>query len=53
VLDIASDRAFEPPNALSLGHLAPGAYVVELYGARGRRQEPVRIVNEDVLVTFK
>jgi len=52
VLDIASDRGFEPPAGLSLGPLAPGSYVVELYGARGRRQQPVRIANEDAHVMF-
>jgi hypothetical protein len=52
-LDSASDRGFEPPGRLSLGPLAPGAYVIELYGAGGRRQERIRIVNRDVYATFR
>jgi hypothetical protein len=52
-LDSASDRGFEPPGRLSLGPLAPGAYVIELYGAGGRRQERIRIVNRDVDATFR
>jgi hypothetical protein len=53
LLDSASDRGFEPPGRLSLGPLAPGAYVIELYGAGGRRQERIRIVNRDVYATFR
>jgi hypothetical protein len=56
LLDSVSDRGFEPPGRLSLGPLAPGAYVIELdklYGARGRRQERFRIVDRDVSVTIK
>jgi hypothetical protein len=53
LLDSASDRAFEPAGRLSLGPLAPGAYVIELYGARGRRQERIRIVDRDVYTTFR
>jgi len=53
LLDGASDRGFEPPGRLSLGPLAPGAYVIELYGARGRRQERIRIVDRDVYTTFR
>src|SRR4029077_15084112 len=41
LLDAASDRGFEPPARLSLGPLAPGAYVIELYGAGGRREERI------------
>jgi Carboxypeptidase regulatory-like domain len=52
-LDSASDRGVEPPGRLSLGPLAPGAYVIELYGAGGRRQERIRIVNRDVYATFR
>jgi len=47
-LDSASDRGFEPPGRLSLGPLPPGAYVIELYGASGRRQERIQIVDRDV-----
>ena len=50
---VASDRSFEPPGLLSLGPLAPGAYAIELYGAGGRRQERIRIVNRDVYATFR
>lgn len=53
VLDGASDRSVEPPAALSLGPLAPGAYVIEVEGARGRRQESVRIVDRDAHATFR
>jgi Carboxypeptidase regulatory-like domain len=54
LLDSASDRGLEPPGRLSLGPLAPGAYVIELYGAGGgRRQERVRIVNRDVYATVR
>jgi carboxypeptidase family protein len=53
LLDSASDRGLEPPGRLSLGPLPPGAYVIELYGARGRRQERVRIVDHDVHVMVK
>jgi Carboxypeptidase regulatory-like domain len=53
VLDTASDRGFEPPASLSLGPLAPGAYVIELRGTGGRRQERLRIVDRDVNVTFR
>jgi len=53
VLDNASDRGFVPPAGLSLGPLAPGEYAIELYGAAGRRQERVRIVDRDVSVTLR
>jgi hypothetical protein len=56
LLDGASDRGFEPPGRLTLGPLGPGAYVIELYGlygARGRRQERIRIVDRDVYLTIK
>jgi hypothetical protein len=53
VLDSASDRRVEPPGRLSLGPLAPGAYVIELHGERGRRQEHIRIVDRDVYATFR
>jgi hypothetical protein len=52
-LDIASDRSIEPPARISLGPLAPGAYVVELHGPRQQRQERVRIVDRDVHATFR
>jgi hypothetical protein len=52
-LDSESDRRFEPPGRLSLGPLAPGAYVIELHDAGGRRTEPVRIVDRDVYATFR
>jgi hypothetical protein len=52
-LDSASDRGFEPPGQLSLGPLAPGAYVIELYGARGRRRERIRIVDQNVFATIR
>jgi hypothetical protein len=53
VLGSASDRGVEPPGRLSLGPLAPGAYVIELYGAGRRRQERIRIVSDDVYTTFR
>ena len=52
-LDTASDRRIEPPGRLSLGPLAPGAYVIELHGARDHRQERVRIADRDVYATFR
>ncbi|HET9833919.1 MAG TPA: carboxypeptidase-like regulatory domain-containing protein [Vicinamibacterales bacterium] len=53
VLDVASDRGFEPPASLSLGALSPGDYIIELYGAGGRRQERIRIVDRDVSATVR
>jgi len=53
VLDSESDRRFEPPGRLSLGPLAPGAYLIELHGAGGRRQQRIRIVDRDVYGTFR
>jgi Carboxypeptidase regulatory-like domain len=53
LLDSASDRAIEPPAPLSLGPLPPGDYVIELRGARERRQERIRIVDRDVVATFR
>lgn len=52
-LDIESDRGVEPPGRLSVGPLGSGAYVIELHGAGGRRQERLRIVDRDVYVTFR
>jgi hypothetical protein len=52
-LDSASDRAIEPPGRLSLGPLPPGNYLIELRGARERRQERIRIVDRDVVATFR
>jgi hypothetical protein len=52
-LDSESDRRFEPPARLSLGPLAPGAYVIELHGPSGRRTERIRIVDRDVQATFR
>jgi protocatechuate 3,4-dioxygenase beta subunit len=53
LLDSASDRSLEPPGRLSLGPLAPGAYVIELHAAGGRREERIRIVDRDVYATFR
>jgi hypothetical protein len=53
LLDGASDRGIEPPGRLSLGPLPSGDYVVELRGARLQRQEWIRIVDRDVVATFK
>ncbi len=52
-LDGASDRGFEPPGRLSLGSLPAGDYVIELRGARERRQERITIVDRDVVATFR
>ena len=52
-LDGASDRGIEPPGRLSLGSLPPGDYVIELRGGRERRQERIRIVDRDVVATFR
>jgi hypothetical protein len=52
-LDSASDRGIEPPGRLSLGPLPPGDYVIELRGARERRQERIRILDRDVVATFR
>jgi carboxypeptidase family protein len=52
-LDLDSDRRCEPPGRLSLGPLAPGAYVIELRGTGGRRSERIRIVDRDVSATFR
>ena len=53
VLDGASDRRVEPGVRISLGPLAPGAYVIELEGAAERRQERIRIVDRDVNATLR
>ena len=53
LLDTASDRSIEPPGRISLGPLAPGTYVVELLGPREHRQERVRIVDRDIIATFR
>ena len=52
-LDSESDRRVEPPGRLSLGPLAPGAYVIELQSAAGCRTERIRIVDRDVHATFR
>jgi hypothetical protein len=52
-LDSESDRRVESTGRLSLGPLAPGAYVIELQGASGRRRERIRIVDRDVNATFR
>jgi hypothetical protein len=52
-LDSESDRGLEPPGRLSVGPLASGAYVIELDGAGGRRQQRIRIVDRDVYVTLR
>jgi len=53
VLDSASDRSVEPPGRVTLGPLAPGDYVIELRGARGRRLERIRIIDGDVYATVR
>jgi hypothetical protein len=53
MLDSASDRGTEPPGRLSLGPLPPGDYLIELRGARDQRQERIRIVDRDVVATFR
>ena len=53
LLDGASDRGIESPGRLSLGPLPPGDYVIELRGAREHRQEGIRIVDRDVVATFR
>ena len=53
LLDGASDRGTEPLGRLSLGPLPPGNYVIELRGAREQRQERIRIVDRDVVATFR
>jgi hypothetical protein len=53
LLDGASDRGIEPPGRLSLGPLPQGDYVIELRGAREQRQERIRIVDRDVVSTFR
>jgi len=52
-LDGESDRRIEPPGRLSVGPLAPGAYVLELLGPDGRRTERIRIVDRDVVTTVR
>jgi hypothetical protein len=52
-LDGLSDRGIEPPGRVSLGPLPPGDYVIELHGAREDRQERIRIVDRDVVATFR
>jgi hypothetical protein len=52
-LDAASDRAVEAPGRLSLGPLPPGQYVIELRSEQERRRERIRIVNQDVVATFR
>ncbi len=52
-LDSESDRRVESTGRLSLGPLAPGAYVIELHGAGGRRSERIRIIDRDVYATFR
>ena len=53
LLDGASDRGIEPPGRLSLGPLPPGNYVIELRDAREQRQEGIKIVDRDVVATFR
>jgi hypothetical protein len=53
LLDSDSDRRFQPPGRLSIGPLAPGAYVIEVHSAGGRRTERVRVVDRDVYATFR
>src|SRR5438093_79075 len=52
-LDGESDRRVESTGRLSLGPLAPGAYVIELHGAGGLRSERIRIIDRDVYATFR
>ena len=52
-LDSESDRRFEPPGRVSLGPLAPGAYVIELHSVGGRLTQRIRIVDRAVNVTFR
>ena len=52
-LDTASDRTVEPRGRISLGPLPPGLYVVELHGPREHLQQPIRILDRDVHVTFR
>jgi len=51
LLDILWDRVVEPTRRVSIGPLAPGRYVVEFGGERGRRRAPISIVDRDVVVT--
>lgn len=53
LLDTASDRSIDAPGRISLGPLAPGTYLVELHGPGEHRQERVRIVDRDVIATFR
>jgi hypothetical protein len=53
LLDGVSDRGIEPPGRLSLGPLPPGEYVIELRGAREQRQESIKILDRDVVATFR
>jgi len=53
LLDGASDRGIEPPGRLSLGPLPPGDYMIDLRGAREQRQEGIKIVDRDVVATFR
>jgi hypothetical protein len=53
LLDGVSDRSIEPPGRLSLGPLPPGDYVIELRGAREQRQEWLKILDRDVVATFR
>jgi hypothetical protein len=53
VPDGTSDRGIQPPGRLSLGPLPPGDYVIELRGAREQRQEWLKILDRDVVATFR
>ena len=53
LLDGASDRGIDPPGRLSLGPLPPGDYAIELRSAQLQRQERIRIVDRDVVATFR
>jgi hypothetical protein len=53
LLDLDSDRTLDAPGHASVGPLAPGAYVIELSDAAGRRRTPVRIVDRDVVITLQ
>jgi hypothetical protein len=53
LLDAASDRSTQSPGRLSLGPLPPGDYAIELRGAREQRQDLIKIVDRNVVATFR
>jgi Carboxypeptidase regulatory-like domain len=52
-LDADSERSFEGGGPISIGPLAPGAYVIELRDSRGVRQERVQIVDRNLSASFR